>query len=170
MRSALIAMLIATPAIAAMGGSKGKTGKAVAPISDAAGKAIGNATITETGHGLKLTVKLKGAPAGERALHLHTAGKCEGPAFTTAGPHWNPAGKQHGKDNPAGPHAGDAPNITVMPNGKGMLTWESHGGNLAGILDADGSAVIVHAKPDDYRTDPTGNAGDRIACGVFARK
>lgn len=170
-RTLAVSLMLVSAPLAAMASMSAKGGgKAVATIKDAAGKTVGTATVTDAGHGFKLLVSLKGAPAGERALHLHTTGKCEGPGFTTAGPHWNPSSKQHGKDNASGPHAGDAPNITIMPNGKGMLTWEAHGGMFSSLLDADGAAVILHAKPDDYRTDPTGNAGDRVACGVFVRK
>ena len=108
---------------------------------------------------------------GTYAIHLHAVGKCEGPKFTTAGPHFNPAMKMHGRDNPMGPHLGDLPNIVVGAGGSGSVDYEVAGltltGGAAPLLDADGAAVVVHAGPDDYKTDPSGNSGDRIACGLL---
>jgi Cu-Zn family superoxide dismutase len=113
------------------------------------------------------------APPGPHGLHIHEVARCEEPRITTAGGHFNPEKKQHGTQNPAGPHAGDLPNITIGPDGNGRLeTVESRirlsGGPLS-LFDADGSAIVIHAAPDDYTTDPTGNSGDRIACGVIVK-
>ena len=112
--------------------------------------------------------EVRATKALAHGIHLHTTGKCEGPAFTTAGGHLNPGGHQHGKDNPAGSHLGDLPNITIPASGKletqimvaGARQWDGEGG----ILDGDSASLIIHANPDDYVTDPSGNSGARIAC------
>ena len=144
----------------------GGQGAAMALLKDTEGADKGRVTINPAGVGkLRLTFDAMSMPSGVHAFHVHTTGRCDAPAFTTAGGHWNPAMKQHGRDNPMGAHAGDMPNLTIGPDGRGRLTAEIDG-DLAGLLDADGAAVIVHAAPDDFRTDPTGNAGARIACGV----
>jgi len=141
-------------------------GAATAMLKDASGTDVGRVSITPAGTGkLRVSVEARGMAPGTRAFHVHTTGRCDAPAFTTAGGHWNPAMKQHGRDNPMGAHAGDMPNLTIGADGKGRLTAEIDG-DMAGLLDADGAAVMVHAAPDDYRTDPTGNAGARLACGV----
>jgi superoxide dismutase, Cu-Zn family len=150
------------PRSAAAGGQ----GTAMALLKDAGGADKGRVTINTSGTGkLRLALEAVAMPPGVRAFHVHTTGRCDAPDFTTAGGHWNPAMKQHGRDNPMGAHAGDMPNLTIGPDGRGRLTAEIDG-DMAGLLDADGAAVIVHAAPDDFRTDPTGNAGARIACGV----
>jgi Cu-Zn family superoxide dismutase len=94
-------------------------------------------------------------------------GKCDPPDFASAGGHWNPTGHQHGMKNPAGPHAGDMPNLDVGSDGRGHLVFTLPGGTYEGLMDEDGAAIVVHAKPDDLTTDPSGNSGGRIACGVF---
>jgi superoxide dismutase, Cu-Zn family len=142
-----------------------------ATLTTASGAPAGTATITTPARGNPvLRVTVSGLPAGVHGIHLHTSGKCEGPAFASAGGHLNPTGHQHGKDNPAGSHLGDLPNITVDARGNGKLvqTMAANAATLrAQLLDADGTALVIHAKPDDYRTDPSGNSGDRIACGVL---
>lgn len=141
---------------------------AKADIKNAQGQSIGSATLSETPHGVLLSVNLTGAPAGTHAFHIHAVGKCEAP-FTSAGGHLNPAGKKHGLKSAEGAHAGDMPNITVPASG--ALTFEvlAAGVTMASVLDADGAAVVLHAGVDDYATDPAGAAGDRIACGVVAK-
>lgn len=112
---------------------------------------------------------LTGIEQGTHAVHLHTTGSCEGPNFTSAGGHLNPGGMQHGTSNPAGPHMGDLPNVEISGRGTGSFTAVLRGNAdqvMNALLDADGSAVVVHEDEDDYLTDPTGNAGSRIACGV----
>lgn len=135
------------------------------------GRDHGMATATEGPDGITVTVEARGVPAGTRAFHVHTAGRCEGPAFESAGDHWNPTDREHGRDNPRGAHLGDMPNLTIAADGTGSGTATIAGATIAGatnpLLDADGAAVIIHEGEDDYRTDPTGNAGGRIACGVF---
>jgi Cu-Zn family superoxide dismutase len=153
--------LALTAGVAAQSGAK-------ADIKNAQGQSIGSATLTETPHGVLLSVNLTAAPAGPHAFHIHGVGKCEAP-FTSAGGHLNPAGKKHGLKSAEGPHAGDLPNITV-PAG-GALTFEvlAAGVTMASVLDADGAAVVLHAGVDDYASDPAGAAGDRIACGVVSK-
>jgi superoxide dismutase, Cu-Zn family len=146
------------------------TPPATAEVKTADGKDVGIVTLTQTRSGVRLSGSLKGLPAGEHALHVHSVGKCE-PPFTSAGPHFNPAQKKHGKLNPEGHHAGDMDNIVVPASGNLALkivnkdiTLEK--GKPNSVFQEGGTAVVVHAAKDDYTTDPTGNAGDRIACGV----
>jgi Cu-Zn family superoxide dismutase len=140
---------------------------AKADIRSADGKAIGSATLADTPKGVLITLSLKGAPEGVHAFHVHEVGKCE-PPFKSAGAHFNPDHKKHGFVA-EGPHAGDMPNLHI-PSG-GDLAQEVLNPNLsvAGMLDSNGSAVILHAKADDYKSDPAGNAGDRVACGVVEK-
>src|SRR5687767_9303467 len=143
---------------------------AKAELKDAGGKTVGQATLTESPNGVLVRVTLTGAPAGAHAFHIHATGKCEAPAFTTAGEHFNPAMKQHGVSNPLGMHAGDLPNVQVPAGGALTFDFFASGVTLkAGsnsVMDADGSALMLHEGIDDYKSDPAGNAGNRIACGV----
>jgi superoxide dismutase, Cu-Zn family len=145
------------------------TETAVAELTTADGKSVGTATATQVGNGIQVVVAGRDMPPGAHGAHVHTVGKCDAPKFETAGSHWNPDAKKHGLENTAGPHAGDMPNIDVAANGTGNLTFTLPGGTFDGLFDADGSAFVIHAKPDDMKTDPSGNSGDRIACGVFQR-
>jgi superoxide dismutase, Cu-Zn family len=143
-----------------------------ASMRNAAGKDLGTLTITqitEGSQGISVKGRLTGLPPGEHGIHLHTTGKCDPPKFTSAGDHWNPTKRQHGSRSPQGPHLGDMPNITVGSDSSADVNATTAGGTVSGdnaLLDADGAAVVVHAKADDYRTQPSGNSGDRIACGV----
>jgi Cu-Zn family superoxide dismutase len=139
---------------------------AKALLQDANGRPVGEATLQQRADGARLSLHVQGLSPGIHGVHVHAVGKCEAPAFTTAGAHWNPAGRQHGKDNPAGMHKGDLPNITV-DSGGGSLEFMIDGASLPELLDADGAALVVHAAADDYKTDPSGNSGARIACGVL---
>ena len=145
---------------------------AVATLATSSGVAAGTATITVSGSSDPvLRVTVSGLPAGVHGIHLHAVGKCEAPAFTSAGGHLNPTGRQHGHLNPAGSHLGDLPNITARADGTGELTQTLRGTAAAlrnQLFDSDGTAIVVHATADDYRTDPSGNSGARIACGVLA--
>ncbi len=146
------------------------TPPATAEVKTADGKDVGIVTLTQTRSGVRLSGSLKGLPAGEHALHVHSVGKCE-PPFTSAGPHFNPARKKHGKLNPEGHHAGDMDNIVVPASGNLALKMVNKDislekGKPNSVFQEGGTAVVVHAAKDDYTTDPTGNAGDRIACGV----
>ncbi|RZM10705.1 MAG: superoxide dismutase family protein [Sphingomonas sp.] len=139
-----------------------------ADLRTATGAAAGRATATEVAGGLRFTLDARGLPAGTHGAHIHTVGRCDAPTFETAGPHWNPTTMQHGTQNPAGPHQGDLPNLIVGTDGRGTVAATVPGATMAGLLDADGGAIVVHAAADDLRTDPSGNSGGRIACGVFA--
>jgi len=162
--------LIAAGCAAGVDGAAASTGGAHASLADATGAARGTATLVETSGGLEVRVSGEGLPAGTHGIHLHAVGRCEAPDFQSAGAHWNPGMKQHGRDNPRGAHAGDLPNLVVGADGRGMVRFTVPQGTLAGLLDADGAAVVIHANPDDYRTDPSGNSGGRIACGVIERR
>ena len=140
---------------------------AVAPMMDAAGRAVGRATVREVAGGLRVTVDARGLSQGTHGLHIHTVGRCDAPDFASAGAHWNPLGAKHGSMNPQGPHAGDLPNIVVGADGRGTLGATLAGATMDGLLDADGAAMMVHAAADDLTTDPSGNSGARIACGVL---
>ncbi len=145
---------------------------ATANLALADGTAAGTARLVGNGDRLSLVVDVAGISPGPHGIHLHTVGQCEAPGFTSAGGHLNPGGKQHGTDNPLGSHLGDLPNIQVDAEGKGSLTVPLHGARadlMSELFDADGTAIVVHAGPDDYKTDPAGNSGGRIACGVFTR-
>jgi Cu-Zn family superoxide dismutase len=148
------------------------SGQASATLSDAGGASKGSATVSDTAQGVRLVVQASGLTPGAHGLHLHTVGRCDAPAFASAGPHWNPTAKMHGRDNPAGLHMGDLPNLIVGTDGTGRLEATVTGAKLTGgampLLDSDGAAIVVHAAADDYKTDPSGNSGARVACGVFA--
>lgn len=144
--------------------------RAVATLLTADGAEAGTATATVAADGILLTLRVRGLPEGERGAHIHMVGRCDTPDFASAGGHWNPDDKSHGLENPEGPHAGDMPNLVVEPGGRGMLDYTLTGGDLDSMLDADGAAMVIHAKVDDQKTDPSGNSGDRIACGVFELK
>ena len=156
------ALMLAPPALAA--------DKANAVLKDPDGKEIGTATLVTTPGGTLITLELTAAPPGAHGFHIHTTGKCEPPKFESAGGHFNPDESKHGFLNPEGPHAGDMPNIHVPENGKLTVevlnTLVSVGGENA-LLDEDGAALVLHADPDDYKSDPAGHAGGRIACGVI---
>ncbi len=144
---------------------------ATAELRTAGGQPVATATASPASDGLRISLAATNLPAGVHAVHVHTVGSCTPPGFESAGPHWNPTVQQHGAENPAGPHKGDLPNMTVGADGRGSLSFTIPAamlmGGMSAMLDADGAAVVVHASGDDYRTDPSGNSGGRIACGVF---
>lgn len=125
------------------------------------GSASGTVVLT----GNSLFVAAEDLPAGPHGLHLHAVGRCDGPDFASAGPHWNPTNRKHGSESPDGPHRGDFPNLQIGADGRGVATLALP----PGFLDEDGAALVIHAGPDDYRTDPSGNSGARIACAVLRR-
>lgn len=141
---------------------------ASATLHDATGAERGTARIIMRGSAMQLTLNATGLGPGTRGVHIHAVGQCDAPDFKTAGGHWNPTMKQHGRDNPMGAHNGDLPNLTTGGDGTGSVTFDLPGA-LDDLLDADGAAIVIHAAPDDYKTDPSGNSGARIACGVFTR-
>ena len=149
------------------------SGDAAGPIAlrDASGHTVATATVGEAG-GVRVRLEATGLAPGTYGVHVHAIGRCDPPGFESAGPHWNPTGRQHGRLNPMGPHLGDLPNLSVGTNGSGAAEFTIGGATLdsgdEALFDRDGAALIVHAGPDDYRTDPSGNSGARIACGVIA--
>ena len=142
----------------------------VIEVRRADGSLAARAMIWEGRSGLEVRVQAAGLPPGHYGVHFHAVGRCEGRAFASAGPHWNPTGRQHGSLNPAGHHLGDLPNLDVDEHGAGRLEFTIAGAAMSGaqgLFDADGTALVIHAGPDDYRTDPSGNSGARLACGVL---
>ena len=144
---------------------------ASAAILNRAGRNLAQATATQIGDSIRIRLQATSMPPGAYGAHIHAVGRCDAPEFASAGPHWNPTGQQHGKSNPQGMHKGDLPNLAVGADGTGVLEINVPGAWLTGgsapMLDMDGAALVIHERPDDYRTDPSGNSGARIACGVF---
>ena len=149
-------------------------GRAEAVLVSAAGEKIGTAAFKEVPGGVRVVLKVSKLPPGSHAFHIHSVGKCDPPDFKSAGPHFNPTHKKHGRENPEGQHAGDLPNLPVGQDGTGELSVLVPGITLSGtaenaLFHPGGTAVVIHASPDDNKTDPAGNAGDRIACGIVTQ-
>jgi len=162
------------PALLAVSASAARNKGVEVDFKTSDGQDAGTATLTPDGKGVKVKLNLTNLPEGEHALHVHQNAKCDGPDFKTAGPHFNPDKKEHGTKNPKGPHAGDMPlNLQVMADGTDHVSFVSDSISLKkdapnSVFANGGTAFVIHAKADDMMTDPTGNAGDRIACGVIA--
>jgi Cu-Zn family superoxide dismutase len=170
-RAGLILVALSLVGCSAMRSSSDNA--AVAELKNTSGQPVGIARFTQAGNVVRILVEATGLPPGPHGVHVHAVGKCDPPDFNSAGPHFNPTNRQHGALNPQGSHAGDLPNLTVAPDGNGRMetTTEqlSLGSGPTSVWDADGSALVVHATADDFKTDPTGNSGARIACGVLVK-
>jgi Cu-Zn family superoxide dismutase len=142
-------------------------------LHDGQGSSVGTAELSSTPQGVKINLNLKNLSPGEHAIHVHSAAKCEGPAFTTAGGHLNPDMKHHGLMNPEGPHAGDMPNFTVSADGTAKTTVVAPGVTMGddphSVFTGGGTALVIHAMADDMKSDPAGNSGARVACGVISK-
>lgn len=145
--------------------------RATATLNDAEGTTVGTVTLTEGEAGVRIAGEFTGLPEGTHAFHVHTVGTCTAPDFASAGAHFNPTMTEHGLDNPQGPHAGDMQNFEVLADGSATVAVDNDRITLSegpnSVFDADGSALVIHADPDDNVSDPAGNAGARIACGVI---
>ena len=142
-------------------------------LKDGQGKDVGTAAISPAMQGVKIKLNVQNLTPGEHAIHFHQTAKCEGPDFKTAGAHFNPDGKKHGLQNPEGPHAGDMANFTVDAKGKSKATVADPNVTLSdgphSVFTGGGTALVIHAKADDGKTDPSGNSGDRVACGLITK-
>lgn len=173
-------LLVPLALVGCAGSARGPGGEplpnpiATAALENPAGRQVGLASFTRADSGARLGISVSGLTPGGHGTHIHAVGSCTSPDFKSAGPHFNPEGKHHGLKNPAGPHAGDLPNLMVGSDGSADTTFTLDpallGTGPTSIFQSAGTAVVIHAGPDDGRSDPAGNSGDRIACGVVERR
>ena len=153
--------------------AKGKETSKTVSLQNGQGKNVGTATLQQSAVGVAIKLNVHDLTPGDHGIHIHQVAKCDGPDFKSAGPHFNPDGKKHGLESPDGPHAGDIPNFIVDANGKSKATVIAKGVTLGdganSVFTNGGTALVIHAKADDGKTDPSGNSGDRIACGVITK-
>ena len=169
--AAMTVMLLGA-ACGSMASAEKERETATAEMKDGNGQNIGQAKFKAVGGGVEMSMTVENLSPGIHAIHIHATGQCEAPDFKTAGGHFNPGNKKHGMQNPEGYHADDLPNLTVGVNGKGAFKSTIQDVTLAGdgatsLFHAGGTSVVIHEKADDMKTDPAGNAGARIACGVI---
>jgi Cu-Zn family superoxide dismutase len=174
MRTLALACTLAL-ALTGCAGTAGMGGRpaATAELVNARGDHIGTARLSESAGQVRVVVRATGLSPGPHGIHIHSIGACDPPAFTSAGGHFNPLGRKHGLAATGGPHAGDLPDLQA--DASGQARYDTTTGRVtisdgpASVFDADGSAIVIHEKPDDQRTDPAGDSGSRIACGVLRR-
>lgn len=171
LRIGLLLAVMSTPALAE---TKPKPKPVTVKLQNAEGKGVGTAKLSPIAKGVSIKLDLHDLPPGSHAIHVHETAKCDGPDFKSAGKHFNPDNKEHGMKNPKGSHAGDMPNFTVDKKGKSKATVIAGGLSLVddaphSVFTGGGTALVIHAQTDDMKTDPAGNAGDRIACGTITK-
>ncbi|MBI4010743.1 MAG: superoxide dismutase family protein [Candidatus Rokubacteria bacterium] len=169
-----MALALAGCAMAPGGGGPGTGPTATADLKNAQGQSVGTATLTGQDGKVRLVVQARGLTPGKHGIHIHAVGRCEPPAFTSAGGHYNPLSRKHGLESADGAHAGDLPNLEA--DGNGNARYEATTDRITlrdgplSVFDGDGSALVIHEKDDDQKTDPTGNSGGRVACGVIEKR